>query len=49
MMATTLKTLPLKGEVAAKRSEGEAISHVRPTSPSVAFGDTSPFRGRALA
>ena len=45
-MVTALKILPLKGEVAAKRSEGEAIFHVRPTSPSVAFGDTSPFRGR---
>jgi protein ImuB len=45
-MASTLKILPLKGEVAAERSEREAISHARPTSPSVAFGDTSPFRGR---
>jgi protein ImuB len=42
----TLEILPLKGEVAAKRSEGEVISHTCPTSPSVAFGDTSPFRGR---
>jgi len=40
------KILPPKGEVAAKRSEGEGVSASAETSPSVAFGDTSPFRGR---
>jgi len=32
--------------VAAKRSEGEVGARAKITSPSVAFGDTSPFRGR---